>query len=53
MVLDETRKLYELRKPVYEKIYDIKIILNRKSSEEIIDEILEEIYYFQNVYEGV
>jgi shikimate kinase len=36
----ETLKLFELRKPVYEKIFDLKIEVKNKSPSEIVDEIL-------------
>jgi len=38
--LDDVRKLYFLRKPIYENLYDIKILTGRKSAKVISDEIV-------------
>jgi len=45
----ETKKLFELRKPIYEKIYDIKIITNGKSSRKIVDEIKKRLTNPKNI----
>lgn len=37
---EETEKLFKLRKPIYESIYDIKIIVNNKSPRKVVSEIL-------------
>ena len=36
----ETVKLFEIRKPIYEKIFDVKIEVKNKSLSEIVDDIL-------------
>ena len=36
----ETLKLFELRKPVYEKIFDIKIEVKNKSPSEIVNDVI-------------
>ena len=39
----ETKKLFELRKPVYERIYDIKILAKNKPAKKIVEEIMTKI----------
>ena len=39
----EIKKLFKLRKPVYEKIYDLKFVVRNKSPREIVKDILQKI----------
>jgi len=39
----ETKKLFELRKPVYEKIYDMKVAVKNKTPKKIAEEIIDKI----------
>ena len=40
---EETLKLYKLRTPIYENIFDVKIIIETKKPDEIVEEIITEI----------
>lgn len=41
--IEETTKLFMIRKPIYDKIFDIKITTKQKSNKKIINEIIKKL----------